>query len=231
MLAVVVIGLTSTGIYIQAQDPMYSARATVLVTSQRISEEFFRPTVESDQLEKMSAIVGELLSRKNLAGLIQQYDLYPAESDARLLTLEEKVELMRDNIELGPDRSRVTNPGRNSSAVVYEFNYRSVDPQKAADITNALASGFNDTHLRIRSRQARLTTEFLRRELKQVEIDLAELEHRIAEFKQTYRGQLPSELQMSLGAARPAPESASVSRPTDCRGKKPGSQHWPRVWW
>ena len=199
MLAVLVVGLASTAFYVQGQRPTYLARATVLVTSQRISEEFFRPTVASDQLEKLSAIVGELLSRQKLASLIQRYDLYPNVEGVKSLTLEEKVELMRENIVLGPDETRGGNQSRNSSAIVYEFTYRYYDPQQAADVTNDLARGFNDTHLRIRSRQARLTTEFLGRELKQVESELAELEHTIAEFKQKYRGQLPSELRMSLG--------------------------------
>ncbi len=199
MAVVLVIGLSATVLYLRDQRPTYLARATVLVTSQRISEEFFRPTVESDQLEKMSAIVGELLSRQKLASMIQKHNLYPDPEEGEPLTFEEKVELMRENIVLGPDETRGTNSMRDSSAVVYEFTYRYYDPQLAADVTNELASGFNDTHLRIRSRQARLTTEFLQRELKQVEQDLADLDHSIAEFKQRYRGELPSELRMSLG--------------------------------
>ena len=199
MLVVVVLGLGLTVFYLRTQEDTYLARATVLVTSQRISEEFFRPTVASDQLEKISAIVGELLSRQKLAGLIQKFDLYPISPGAKALTLEEKVALMRSNIVLGPDQTSTANQGQNSSAVVYEFTYRSRDPQKAADVTNALANGFNDTHLLIRSRQARLTTKFLQSELKQVEGDLARQERLITDFKRSHRGELPSELQMSLG--------------------------------
>lgn len=199
MLVVLVLGLTPTAIYLRGQQPTYLARATVLVTSQRISEEFFRPTVESDQLAKISAIVGELLSRQKLSQLIQEYGLYPSGEHREALTMEQKVAIMRSNITLGPDQASTRDQGPESSAVVYAFTFRSHDPQKAALITNALASGFNDTHLRIRSRQARLTTEFLGRELKQVEEELASQERMITEFKRRYRGQLPSELQMSFG--------------------------------
>jgi uncharacterized protein involved in exopolysaccharide biosynthesis len=50
----------------------------------------------------------------------------------------------------------------------------------------------------MRSRQARLTTEFLRRELAQVEEDLAKQESAITTFKQQYRGELPGELQTNI---------------------------------
>ena len=125
MVAVLILGLTPTFFYLRGQQPTYRARATVLVTSQRISEEFFRPTVESDQLEKISAIVGELLSRQKLSKLIQEYNLYPSGERREPLTMENKVAIMRSNITLGPDQSSTANQNQDSSAVVYEFTYRS----------------------------------------------------------------------------------------------------------
>jgi len=197
MLAMLVVGLGLTGIVVRLREPSYLGYATVLVTSQRISEEFFRPTVESDPLEKISAILGELTSRQNLISLIEKHGLYPDKEGEDELTMEDKVDLLRKDAVVAPDTSHgAARPG--SSAVVYGIAYRSPDPRIAADVANDLAGGFIDTHLRMRSRQARLTTEFLRRELSQVETDLAEQERAITAFKQQYRGELPGELATNL---------------------------------
>ncbi len=199
MAVIVVLGLIASGVFLQKRTPTYSARATVLVASQKISEVFVQGAAEGDQLEKVSAILGELLSRKNLGGLIQEHNLYAAKEGDEQLTLEEKVAIMRAEIVIGPERSSTANTGHDSSATVFEILFTCENPVVAADVTNALASGFTDIHLRMRSRQARLTTEFLRRELKQTEGELSRQERLITEFKQTYRGQLPSELATNLG--------------------------------
>ncbi|MFK7897291.1 MAG: GumC family protein [Myxococcota bacterium] len=199
MALIALLGLLASGFFLQQRTPTYSARATVLVASQKISEAFVTGAAEGDQLEKVSAILGELLSRKNLGALIQQHNLYAPKDSEEQLTLEEKVALMRAEIVIGPDRSNTANTGQDSSATVFEIIFTGENPGVAAEVTNALASGFTDIHLRMRSRQARLTTEFLRRELKQTEGELARQERLITEFKQTYRGQLPSELATNLG--------------------------------
>ncbi|HEB88385.1 MAG TPA: hypothetical protein ENI85_02340 [Deltaproteobacteria bacterium] len=197
MLLVLLLGLGATGLLVRNLAPSYVGRATVLVTSQRISEEFFRSTVESDQLEKISAIVGELLSRQNLVHLIEKHALYPSPEGVEPMPMEDKVALLRANTEIKPDLTNGSyRPG--SSAVVYAISYRSENRWSAANVANELAAEFIDTHLRMRSRQARLTTEFLRRELKQVEEDLAKQERAITEFKQAHRGELPGELQTNL---------------------------------
>lgn len=198
MCSVFLLGLMGTGAVGYVLEPKYTARATVLVASQRIAEDFFRPTVENDQIEKMSAILGEILSRSSLARLIQEHDLYAAQSDE--ITLEERVGRMRSAISISPEPMAGPAPRRReSSAVVYGIRFTSTSPEKAAAVSNSLARSFTNTHLEMRGRQARLATNFLRAELKEVEAELAQQERAITEFKQKYRGQLPGELQTNLG--------------------------------
>ncbi len=197
MIAALAFGLAATGLFARTLDLTYLASATVLVTSQRISEEFFRPTVESDQLEKVSAILGELMSRQNLIALIEKHSLYPSQDEKERISMEEKVELLRRSTTIEPDTSHgAIRPG--SAAVVYAISVYLPTAQSAADVANDIAGAFINTHLKMRSRQARLTTEFLRRELTQVEEDLAKQESAITTFKQQYRGELPGELQTNI---------------------------------
>ena len=199
MVPVLLIGALLSGYYLYQRSPDFAARATILVSSQKISQQFFVSTIESDQLEKVSAILGELLSRKNLAKLIAEHDPYSVVDGVEVLTLEDQIDLMHSRIAIGPDRSNAANFDRKSSATVFEVRFASGDAQKTADIVNALATGFTDIHLRMRSRQARLTTDFLKTELAQSDKDLSLQERKITEFKKMYRGELPSELATSLG--------------------------------
>lgn len=198
MVLVLLIGLLGTGAMLYRRQPVYVARATVLVASQRISQQFVRSTVDSDQLEKISAIVGELTSRRNLARLVQEYELYQGGDGSDPLTLEQKVSILRSALMIKRDDSNNANVDDQSSATIFEIIYHSLDPEKAAAVANDLAGGFTDAHIRMRSRQARLTTEFLRRELEQAQKELATQEREITRFKTTHRGELPSELAMNI---------------------------------
>ena len=197
MLGALSFGLAATGLYARSLDLTYLASATVLVTSQRISEEFFRPTVESDQLEKVSAILGELMSRQSLVALIKRHSLYPDVEGKEPISMEDKVTRFRQATTIEPDTTHgAVHPG--SSAVVYAIGVYQDSAENAAVIANDIAGSYIDTHLKMRSRQARLTTEFLRRELVQVEEDLAKQESAITNFKQQFRGELPGELETNL---------------------------------
>lgn len=198
MVLVTIAGLATSVFYVQTRVPEYQARATVLVASQRISERFVQSTVESDQLEKVSAILGELLSRRKLTALIVEHDLFPVVEGVESLTMEEKTGIIRSAIAIGPDRSNQANSD-DSSATVFEILFTHGSADKAAAVANDLATSFTDIHLRMRSRQARITTEFLRRELEKTEEELAGQERSITQFKQQFRGSLPSELSTSIG--------------------------------
>lgn len=199
MLIVLVLGIALSVVFVKTRVPEYQARATVLVTSQRISESLITTTVETDQLEKVSAILGELLSRRTLSELVEEHELYPATAEGPALTLEEKTAMLRSATVIGPDRSNPATHDPGSSATVFEVRFTYGDPIKAAAVANDLATLFTDIHLRMRSRQARITTEFLRRELRKTEEQLTKQERAITEFKQAHRGALPSELGTSLG--------------------------------
>lgn len=199
VLLVIIVGTAGSLFYVQMRTPEYEARATVLVASQRISETLIASTVETNQLEKVSAILGELFARRTLAELIEEHGLYAAGEEGDALTLEEKAAILRRQIVIAPDSTNQANQDPRSSATVFEVLFTYTDPIKAAAVTNDLASRFTDIHLRDRSRQARITTEFLRRELRKNEEELAAQERAITSFKQTHRGSLPSELETSQG--------------------------------
>jgi uncharacterized protein involved in exopolysaccharide biosynthesis len=195
MLVGLLVGLAATAGFSLTLKPSFLASATLLVSSQQIPEEFVRPTVRDDSLERMNAMVGSILSKNTLSRLIEKYDLYAPLREQ--LPLSDVVEIMRNrvNIEVVPG----VDPSRGSeSASRYSISFTADDPNIAANVANDLASFFTESSIERREQRARLTTEFLRRQLQNAERDLREQERMIREFKEEHRGELPDELEANL---------------------------------
>jgi polysaccharide chain length determinant protein (PEP-CTERM system associated) len=89
----------------------------------------------------------------------------------------------------------VTTSGYSSdetSAFTISFQYN--DPQKTMDVTNALAANFTSENLKIREEQALGTSTFLADELKATEGRLKEKEEELKQYKESYMGGLPEQL-------------------------------------
>jgi uncharacterized protein involved in exopolysaccharide biosynthesis len=195
MLVALLVGLTATAVVSFRLKPRYVASAILLVSSQQIPEEFVRPTVRDDSLERMNAMIGTILSASNLTQLIEKYDLYAPLREK--LPMSEVVEIMRKNVDIklvpSVNRSR-----RAESASRYSISFTSSDPQIAANVANGLASFFAESSIVTREHRARLTTEFLRKQLGDAERDFREQERMIREFNEKHRGELPDELDANL---------------------------------
>ena len=195
MVLCLALGAGATSGLVLTRKPTYVAETTILVSSQAIPEEFVRSTVVEDSLAHINAIVGQVLSRQNLAELVDRYALYTELRDEVPLALV--IEKMREDIEIYPQRSLSQTRGSPSSQVfVIAVEYPHAG--RAADVANELAGFFTAANIAMRNRQAQLTTDFLRRELKRSEEELRDHEHRITEFMQEHRGGLPGELQANL---------------------------------
>jgi uncharacterized protein involved in exopolysaccharide biosynthesis len=195
MLVALLVGLAATAGFSLTLKPSFLASATLLISSQQIPEEFVRPTVRDDSLERMNAMIGSILSGSNLSRLIEKYDLYASLRER--LPMSDVVEVMRDEVKVelvpGVDQSR-----RFESASRYSISFTADAPKNAANVANDLASFFTESSIERREQRARLTTEFLRRQLKNAEGDLREQERMIREFKEKHRGELPDELEANL---------------------------------
>ena len=195
MLAVLVAGLVATAALGMLLEPKFAARATLMIASQNITEEFVRPTVEDDSMERINAMMGEALAQQNLSELIERHDLYPSLREK--LPMVEVVTAMRESLEVKPVEGMGGAFG-NEAARIYEISYRSGDPVVAAAVTNDVADLFTAASSRMRARQADLATQFLRRELEEARESLRDQNREIREFKEAHRGELPEELEANL---------------------------------
>jgi uncharacterized protein involved in exopolysaccharide biosynthesis len=108
----------------------------------------------------------------------------------------EAVAALRSRITIEAEKQPVET--RNARALVLAIEFTGNDPRIAADVANAVAGQFSDAGVRLRAQQARLTTDFMRRELESAEAALREQKREISEFQQAHRGELPSEMESNL---------------------------------
>src|SRR5690606_2835891 len=142
-----------------------------------------------------NGLIGSVLARGSLQNLIETYDLYPELRQQH--TLDVVIARMRTDITIEPEPS-VQQWSRNERAEIIAIAYEAEDPQVAADVANELAGLFTLEGLKMRSEQARLTTAFMKRELEEAEVALAEHGKVLAEFQREHQGELPSELESHI---------------------------------
>jgi uncharacterized protein involved in exopolysaccharide biosynthesis len=195
MLLAFLIGLMGTGLLALKLEPRYRAAATVMIATKEMPEEFVRSTVQEDPFERISAMVGEILARSRLTALIQKHNLYP--EDRESVEMSQLVVRMRENIGIEPKQG-IAAQQRFETARLLSIEFENERPEAAAAVANDIASMLAESGIRLRSQQASLTTEFMRRELARAERELREHDHRITDFKTQHRGELPADLTPSL---------------------------------
>ena len=168
----------------------YRSTTLILVEQPSMPKDYVVPNIADDLQERLQSITQQILSRTHLLHIIDQFNLYPGGSKS--LNLDEKVELMRKDIEieLVHDRSnRVT---------AFNVSYSSSHPHTAQEVTSELTNLFINENLEVRQQQSESTTNFLEDQLQSARTSLAQQEQKIREFKLQHVGELPAQLETNL---------------------------------
>jgi polysaccharide biosynthesis transport protein len=169
---------------------LYQSTATVLVE---------RPAARdgADDIEsRLQSLRQEILSRARLTALIARFGLYP--KLAGRASQEAIVVHMRRDVRIEASGSDV-NSGRGGT-IAFSLAYRGRDPQKVAEVANALTSSYIEEDQHLRDRQTSGAAQVLLSQLEDVKKRLALQEGRIAEFKKTHVGALPQQSEANLSA-------------------------------
>lgn len=173
-------------VYLVFSPRKYTSSTLILVTPQKVPEEFVKPTVTARIEDRLQSIAQESLSRTRLEQIISQLNLYEAEK--RWMKQEEIIELMRKN-------TKVEIKGREG---YFTISFTGEEPRVVTTVANRLASMFIEENLKFREQQAQGTTEFLGQELKAKKVMLENLEREITDYKRRYMGELPEQRDANL---------------------------------
>ena len=181
--------------------PIYLSQSTILIEEQQIPEEYVRSTITSYVEERLQSITQQIMSRTKLVEIMDQYHVY---SDMReRYTIEEILKKMRKDIRLETISAEVMDKrtGRASTATIaFTLSYQGKDPATTQKVANELTSLYLEENLKAREQRAASTTEFLEKELSDVQARMDTLESRLSQFKQAHLNELPNSSNVNLQA-------------------------------
>jgi polysaccharide chain length determinant protein (PEP-CTERM system associated) len=177
--------------YTRSLPDEYWSETVIMVMPQQIPENYVQGTVTARIEDRLPTLETTILSRTRLERIIEQFDLYPELRRTR--PMEDVVAHMRDSI------SVVTATGN-----TFRVGYAGGDPVQVMKVTEGLASLFINESLLDRQMQAEGTNRFLDSQLAEARSKLEEQERRLAAWKVTHAGELPTQYEANIQQAQNA---------------------------
>jgi len=180
------------GIYLAVFLPkLYEAKTLILIEPQRVPQNYVQSIVTEDPAERINTLSQQILSRTNLEKIIKDFSLF-TDAKHNNLFMEDKIQGLRDQITIDviSDRKRQTD--------AFSIAFRGRDPKKVARVANGLTTYFIDENLKVRESQALGTSDFLDAELESMRSKLEKVEERIKDYRKSYMGELPEQLETNL---------------------------------
>ncbi len=177
----------------------YKSSATILIEQQEIPQELVMSTVTSYANERIQVIQARVMSRANLMGIVEKFNLY--EDERKYETTEEILERIEDDIALDIVSAEVVDPrtGRPSTATIaFSLSFEAEDPEKAQRVANELTSLYLSENLKNRTQKAEDTAEFFEQEIERLGTMISSLEKQLADFKQKNADMLPELQELNL---------------------------------
>jgi len=195
------VGLLVAAVLAIALPPQYRSAGTILIEQQEMPPELVRSTVTSYADQRVQVISKRVMTTETLLNIIRHYDLYPKERAKE--TREVLLGRMRKDIGLKMISADVIDPrsGHPTSATIaFEVSYTSSSADLAAKVANELTTLYLNENLNNRTQLARDAAQFLESEADRLSRHIADLEAKLAAFKDKNQQKLPelTTLNMSL---------------------------------
>jgi uncharacterized protein involved in exopolysaccharide biosynthesis len=139
------------------------------------------------------------MTSQNLLALIDRYKLYADVRDRE--PREELLETMRNDINLKMISASVIDPRSGApthATIAFSVSYDSRAPDLALKVANELSSLYLNENLESRAQRAKQTAAFFTEESARQQARIAELDQRLADFKQKHQDELPELTQQNI---------------------------------
>lgn len=199
MLIALVAGLVATALLVTLLPASYRSSGTVLIQQQEMPTDLVQSTVTSYADQRVQVISKRVMTTATLLDIIKRYDLYPR-AQARE-TREALLLRMRDDIGLKMISADVIDPrsGRPTTATIaFEVSYTSRSADQAARVANELTTLYLNENLTNRTKLAQDATDFLQGEGDRINAQIADLEAKLAAFKDKNYAKLPELVQLNM---------------------------------
>ncbi len=193
MLPAAIVALAAVGVALVLPN-RYVSEATLAVVQQQIAQNLVAPITTTSIADTVNAMTREVLSRKRLLAIIEEFDLYAKERKnsipEELLAAKMRKDLEIEPLELTSARE----------LTAFKISFVANNPQLAQQVVSRLASLFIEENLKTRGNQAARTADFLNDQVTAAKQRLAEQEQRLADFKTSNVGELPEQQASNIAA-------------------------------
>lgn len=182
--------------------PVYRSTATILIEEQELPAAYVQTTITGFAEQRLQSLNQRIMSSTKLLEIIKRFNLY---QDLRKKeTLEQVAETMRKDIKFSTISADITNPQRGGApspiTIAFTLSYEGRDPQTVQHITSVLSSLFLEENLKVREEKALGASKFLGVEAATVQKQLAEVDAKIARYKEKHSLELPELLQINVSS-------------------------------
>lgn len=193
------VALLATCVLALAWPPTYRSAGTILIEQQEIPTDLVRSTVTSYADERVQIISQRVMTTQNLLGIIRRYELY--QDQQKRESRERVIERMRDDIRFRMISADVVDPRTGvprQATIAFTVSYDNPSPDLAVKVANEITSLYLNENLTSRNRLAEDASSFLTQEGDRLSTRIAELEGKLAEFKEKNINQLPELVQLNM---------------------------------
>ncbi len=186
-------------VIILAWPTTYQSTATILLEEPEVPRTLMQTTVTTFAAEQIQYINQRVMTRTNLANIIEKFDLYKEKrryTPTLLLTDE-----VRDNMLLDLINVEMTDPNRGvpmMKALAFIVGFKDESPETAQRVTNEVVSLYMEENVRSRTVQTVETREFLTEEVRRLDVQVKELEEEMARFKEDNDTNLPEMTRINM---------------------------------
>ncbi len=181
------VGLTAGLLLYLCLPKVYKSTALLSYERQQINPARMAPEREGRRLRDTVSTLQELvMSRSNLEGIINQFNLYPRLRQK--VPIEDVIDHMRKNIQIVPS----------SRGDTFTVSFEGADPEKVQKTTNALASKFIEENLKYREERATETSKYTEDELNMAKVVLDKKEQAMRDYKLKYFNEMPDQRESNL---------------------------------
>jgi polysaccharide chain length determinant protein (PEP-CTERM system associated) len=178
---------------------IYRSSATILIEEQEIPADLVQTTVSSYAQQRLQGINQRIMSTSRLLEIIKNLKLYPELHGKE--NPDEIAAIMRKDIALDFIQAEVVDPktGRASTATIaFSLTYYGKDPTQTQKVASVLSSLFLEENLKVREKTVREASSFLEEESRNVKNEMAEIDRKIAQYKEEHINELPELLQVNM---------------------------------
>jgi polysaccharide chain length determinant protein (PEP-CTERM system associated) len=179
----------------------YQSTTTILIEEQEVPREYVSANITTFADQRLQTINQRIMSTTRILELIGRFHLYEDLKDK--VTIDEIAAKMRKDIKFNTISADVIDPrtGQPGQATIaFSITYEGSEPETVQRVASELASLYLQENLKTREKQSRETSKFMEEEMEVVQASLADVDAKIATFKEKNISSLPELSQVNLQA-------------------------------